>query len=612
MRRKRLLWQLYPSYLLITVVSLVAVAWYALGELRQFYHDRTADDLLARARLVEDEFGRELAAGHWDEVDTLCKRLGDRTKTRITVILPEGENRPAGQVVGDSETSPLEMEHHSGRKREEIAAALAGETGCSVRPSPTLQQDMYMYVAIPLREGDRVIGVLRTSLPVTEIDQALRKIQWRIVAGGLVVALLVAAISLFISRRISRPLEQLKLGAERFAQGDLAHRLAPADSYEIGALAETMNQMASQLDDRIRTAVAERNEREAILSSMIEGVLAVDLHQRLISINQAGARLIGVDPKTALGRNLKEVTRSVELHELVAGVLSTQQPTEQEIVLYELEERFLQALGTVLRSATSEAIGVLVVLHDVTRIKRLEHVRRDFVANVSHELKTPITSIKGFVETLLEGALEQPDDARRFLQIISVQADRLGAIIEDLLELSRIERDAEKHEIALAEGPIAPVLAAAVEVCRIKAGEKDVRIEVACEDDLRAVVNPPLLEQAVVNLLDNAVKFSPAGQAVRVEATRTETGVVIRVRDRGCGISGEHLPRIFERFYRVDKARSRKLGGTGLGLAIVKHVAAAHGGRATVESAPGEGSTFSIHLPRVTSPKSSPRASTTV
>jgi len=581
MRRKRLLWQLYPSYLLITVVSLVAVAWYALGELRQFYHDRTADDLLARARLVEDEFGRELAAGHWDEVDTLCKRLGDRTKTRITVILPEGENRPAGQVVGDSETSPLEMEHHSGRKREEIAAALAGETGCSVRPSPTLQQDMYMYVAIPLREGDRVIGVLRTSLPVTEIDQALRKIQWRIVAGGLVVALLVAAISLFISRRISRPLEQLKLGAERFAQGDLAHRLAPADSYEIGALAETMNQMASQLDDRIRTAVAERNEREAILSSMIEGVLAVDLHQRLISINQAGARLIGVDPKTALGRNLKEVTRNVELHELVAGVLSTQQPTEQEIV-------------------------------DVTRIKRLEHVRRDFVANVSHELKTPITSIKGFVETLLEGALEQPDDARRFLQIISVQADRLGAIIEDLLELSRIERDAEKHEIALAEGPIAPVLAAAVEVCRIKAGEKDVRIEVACEDDLRAVVNPPLLEQAVVNLLDNAVKFSPAGQAVRVEATRTETGVVIRVRDRGCGISGEHLPRIFERFYRVDKARSRKLGGTGLGLAIVKHVAAAHGGRATVESAPGEGSTFSIHLPRVTSPKSSPRASTTV
>ena len=234
----------------------------------------------------------------------------------------------------------------------------------------------------------------------------------------------------------------------------------------------------------------------------------------------------------------------------------------------------------------------------MTRLKRLEMVRRDFVANVSHELRTPVTSIKGFVETLLDGAMHNPDELQRFLRIVASQTDRLTAILEDLLTLSRVEQEENGAEIVFSPGPVKNVLDAAVEVCQMKASEKNIHVEITCDSVLQVPMNAPLLEQAVINLIDNAIKYSDPGQTVHVTATGSNGEVVIEIRDQGCGISREHLPRVFERFYRVDKARSRKLGGTGLGLAIVKHIAQAHNGRATVESSVGHGSTFSIRLPR--------------
>lgn len=593
MGHRRLLWQLYPSYLLITLLSLLTVALYGSGELRKFYHERTAADLQSTAWLLEQQVAEQLSTPQPERVHALCKKLGDRSSTRITVILP------SGRVVGDSEESPEGMESHA--DRPEVRDALAGRVRPAFHYSRTLEKDM-MYVAIPVRRGGKTLGVLRTSIPVTAIDQALHRIQLRIALAGLVVALLAAGVSLFVSRRISRPLERLRRGAEQFARGNLSHRLRVSDSQEIAALAETMNQMAAELDDRIRTAVRERNQREAILSSMVEGVLAVDSRQRLISLNRAGARLLKVDAEAVLGRGLQEIVRNPELQSLVAEVLAKGEPIEDDVVLQDVEERFLRAQGTVLQDtavddAEGPGIGVLVVLHDVTRLRRLESVRRDFVANVSHELKTPITSIKGFVETLLDGAMHHPRDAQRFLKIVAAQSDRLNEIIEDLLTLSRLEQETEKAGIALQRGRIRDVLEAAVDVCQLRASEKSVHVELVCDEELQAEINAALLEQAVVNLVDNAVKYSLQGQTVRLEATRVESELVIRVRDHGCGIGPEHLPRLFERFYRVDKARSRKLGGTGLGLAIVKHIAQAHGGRATVQSTPAEGSTFSLHLP---------------
>ena len=297
------------------------------------------------------------------------------------------------------------------------------------------------------------------------------------------------------------------------------------------------------------------------------------------------------------GRPINEVVRNAALQSFVTEALHSTEPLEQDVELRNEQNRLLRVRGTALKDADQEHMGALIVLNDVTRLRRLERVRRDFVANVSHELKTPITSIKGFVETLIDGAWKDPAEAERFLGIVGRQVDRLNAIIEDLLSLSRLEQEDEESRIALEDGPVRAALLSAIEVCSVKAAEKDLEVELHCDSDLRAAISAPLLEQAVVNLIDNAIKHSEPGGRIEVEGEQRPDGVVIRVRDQGCGIPREHLPRLFERFYRVDKARSRTLGGTGLGLAIVKHIAKVHGGTTSVESSIGKGSVFSIHLP---------------
>lgn len=588
MSRRRMLWQLYPSYLLITLVALVAITWYASRSLRHFYHEQTAADLKARAQLIEKQVAILLASGDTTRVDLLCKELGHKTATRITVI------RPWGEVVGDSEEDPAQMENHG--RRPEIAEALTGVPGVSTRYSNTLQKTM-MYMAIPLTLDNEIVGVVRTSLPITSVDDAMRGVSVRIALGGLVIAVLAAFVSLWVSRRISRPLEEMRIGADRFAGGDLDYRLAVPNSEEMGRLAEAMNQMAARLDDRIRTVVCQRNEQEAILVSMVEGVLAVDTNERVISLNAAAARLLDLSLEDAKGRSIQEAVRNTELQALIMQTLSKQRSIEEAIVLTGAEERYLQVRGTILKGAQGASIGALVVLNDVTRIRKLESLRHDFVANVSHELKTPITSIKGFVETLLDGALKNPEDAERFLTKVARQTDRLNQIVEDLIDLSRIEKDTEQAEIQLEESRVKEALEAAVQACEVQASIKAIKIDLTCDDYLKAKINPPLVEQAVINLIDNAIKYSETGQSIEVAAAEQESEIRVSVRDHGCGISQEHLPRLFERFYRVDKGRSRELGGTGLGLAIVKHIALAHNGRVSVKSTLDKGSVFTIHLP---------------
>lgn len=588
MSRRRMLWQLYPSYLVITLLALVAVTWYAARSLRHFHLEEAATDLKARAHLIEWQMAALLDSGDTVQVDSLCKQLGHRTATRITVI------RPAGEVVGDSDEDPAHMENHS--NRPEIAQALRKETGISTRFSNTLQKTM-MYVAIPLTLDNEIIGVVRTSVPITSIDEVLGMISTKIAVGGLVVAALAALVSLWVSRRISRPLEEMKNGADRFAGGDLDYRLAVPNSEEMKRLAEAMNQMAARLDERMRTIVGQRNEREAILTSMVEGVLAVDANERVISLNAAAAHLLDLSLEEAKGRSIQEAVRNTELQALITQTLTERRSVEGAIVLTGAEEWYLQVRGTILKDAQGASVGALVVLNDVTRIRKLENLRRDFVANVSHELKTPITSIKGFVETLLDGTLKNPEDAERFLTKVARQADRLNQIVEDLIDLSRIEKDIEQAEIQLEESHVKEVLEAAAQACEVQASVKAIKIDLTCDDYLKAKINPPLVEQAVINLIDNAIKYSERGQSIEVAAAEQESEIRVSVRDHGCGISQEHLPRLFERFYRVDKGRSRELGGTGLGLAIVKHIALAHNGRVSVKSDLDKGSVFTIHLP---------------
>ena len=588
MAKKRIFWQLFPSYLLITFTALLTVGGYASNSLREFYYDRTAEDLKARAWLIERQIARKIPPFNPSSLNSLSRDLGIKTNTRITII------DLSGKVLGDSHEEPSRMDNHA--DRPEFRNALQGETGMALRFSNTLEEQM-MYLAVPIIREDKLSGVVRTSIPITFIDQALRTIEFKIGGVGLLVALLAAGISLMVSRRISNPLEQMKHSAESIARGDWKEHLSlKTDSVEISALSNALNQMALQLEDRIETITSQRNESEAVLSSMVEGVLAVDAQENVIHLNKAAGKLLGIKTDNAEGLPVEEIVRNSHLREFIERTLSGVENMETDLTIGNQNEIFLQAHGAVLKDMQENSIGAVIVLNDVTRLRRLETVRRDFVANVSHELRTPITSIKGFVETLQQGALENLEEAERFLEIISKQVERLNAIIEDLLSLSRLEQDSGTLEIEMEKTKVLPILESVIRDCENKALKKNSSIKLNCPDELEVFANPPLLNQAVLNLVDNALKYSEQGGEIKVQALSTETETVIEIKDWGCGIDSAHLPRLFERFYRVDQARSRQLGGTGLGLAIVKHIAQVHGGRVSVNSTLGKGSRFSIHL----------------
>jgi len=464
------------SYLWITIAAVVLGGLYGSHLVRHSYLDQTRADREARARLCSKQTLGLLSQGEMPAVDALCKELGNAEgiRTRITVILPEGE------VVGDTAEDPAHMDNHA--DRPEIREAIDGTSGVghSMRFSNTTKEDR-MYVAVAQCTDGSLAAVVRASILVTVINETVATMRRRILEACLLATALIAAVSWWVSRRISHPLEDMKEGAERFARGELRHRLSESGVEEIVSLSRAMNRMAEQPDERIRTITRQQNEQEAMLMSMDE--------------------------------------------------------------------------------------GALVVLHGMTRLKRLENVRRDFVANVSHELGTPITAIRGFVETLLDGALDDREAARRFLQRVLKQAGRLEAMADDLLTLSQLEVEAADPQGEFKPWSVGSMLRAAMDVCERIASDRGVRIVLHCDEELSLHMDALLLERAVSNLLENAIKYTPPDTTVRVSAVREGDEVVIRVEDQGCGIEAKHLPRLFERFYRVDKARRRELGGTGLGLA---------------------------------------------
>jgi len=596
-RRPRLFWRIYATYLLVVVLCTAAVGFYAVRSAHGFYIDHTEHELLARAQLVRAAVNTRLATDSAAQLEQFVTQLGRESGTRITLISAGSPGTAVGAVLADSDVSdPDAMDNHA--QRPEVAVALRGGVGLIIRRSATLKEGM-MYVAIPVKNAGAETAVVRTAVPLVAVNDALDSLYTRIAVSALVVAALAALIGLFVTSRISRQMTEIRAGAERLAAGDFSHKIFVPRTLEFAVVAESLNHMAEELSEQVGTLTRERNEREAVLTSMVEGVIAVDPDERVIAVNEAAAKLLDVDPSAAEGKSIQEVVRNPDLQRVVEAALEGHEPVEADITIrVGAEDRSLQANGTLLRrSAEGDAAGAVVVLNDVTRLKRLEAVRRDFVANVSHELKTPVTSIKGFAETLDDGAIEDPAAAHRFVRIIAGQADRLNSIIGDLLALSSLEQNQEGRGLSTEEADVSDVIAAAVEVCESKAQAKDIRVEVTTGDRVLAPVNPPLLEQAVINLIDNAVKYSPGGSTVRVTLESDDDDLVIAVRDEGPGIPREHVVRLFERFYRVDKARSRDLGGTGLGLAIVKHIAQAHGGRVTVDSAVGAGSTFRIYLP---------------
>jgi two-component system phosphate regulon sensor histidine kinase PhoR len=591
MKSRRLLWHLYPSFLAIAFAVLLAVSWFASSSLRFFYYNQVASFLEQTTRLAEFPLSPKIQSLDFPAVDAICKQVGKAASTRITVILPDG------RVIGDSVENPANMKDHS--DRPEFQNALVTGLGRSQRFSETLGKQM-MYLAIAIRQDGSVLAVIRTSQPLTEIDKRLDDIYKKFFWASVLIAVIAAVVSLVVSKRMSRPVEQMTKTARLFASGDLTQRLSIPATDELAGLAKALNEMAQQLSDKIDAITEDRNRTQAILSSMIEAVLAVDLDGRIIGLNEAAADFLNIEPAKGgvIGRNLEEIVRNPDIQKFIQNTLQGDVGSaEADTFLVNDGEKFLELHGTPLTDNKGNRSGAVIVMHDITRIKRLEQVRRDFVANVSHELKTPITSIKGFVETLQEGALDDPGQAKRFLEIISKHTDRLNSIVDDLLSLSRLEETSEKRRISLENTLLKPVLFSSIELSKFKAEKKNITVELDCDSDLTAKINTALIEQAVLNLIDNAIKYSPDNSKILVSALKIDAEVLISVSDQGCGIEEEHLDRIFERFYVVDKSRSRKLGGTGLGLSIVKHIAQVHAGLVTVESKINVGSTFKIHLP---------------
>lgn len=589
-KKKKLIWQIFPAFLVITVLSLLAVTAWTTRYYKMVFIENAEEELTIRAKLLQHKFAELLGDTRHsrDYINEQCREIGDITGTRVTVMLP------SGVVIGDSFGDILSMENHM--KRPEIMAALKRKKGISIRYSVTLGQRM-MYIALPVMGDKGMIGVVRTAISISGIDAEIKGIRNNVLFAFILTLIGAALASLYVSRRITRPMEQMKKGALLFGGGNLDARLAVPDSEELSELALIMNQMAEKLDDKIKTLKSRTMELEAVHASMQEGVIAIDNEERIITINAAAARVFGFSVSNLKSRYILEIVRNMALQTFIQRALATHEPVEEDIVLSGDADIILNIHSTALYDIGGLRMGTLIIFHEITRLRRLETMHKDFAANVSHELQTPLTAIKGFIETLQEMITRNdPDACENFLKIIEKNVNRMTALINDLLALSRLER-LQGTAVVFDHQDIGTLIQGALHTCQPQMGKKDISVSVTCPGDICARVDPLLMEQALLNLLDNAVKYSPHGSAVAVQVARQKHHVDIVIKDNGNGIDSEHLPKIFNRFYRVDKARSRNEGGTGLGLAIVKHIVQYHHGKVSVTSEKGQGTAFTLSIP---------------
>jgi two-component system phosphate regulon sensor histidine kinase PhoR len=509
---------------------------------------------------------------------------GRQTGARVTVI------DRTGTVLADSQHDTSTMDNHA--TRPEVRQALSGRRGTSVRHSATLGADL-CYLAVPAAiPGDPAV-VLRLAVPLQRIQFSIAEVRWLILRASLVAAGFALVIAYFISRAFTRRVRRIQAFAGELVNAEYSGSLDTESDDELGSLARSLRGMAGQFRAMLRRLSDESARRQAILASMVEGVLAVDADLRVTFSNDSFARAVRAPGPISVNTPLQDVVRDPALLDLLKGVLSTGQPSRQRVTLVAAKARVFDVQAAPLDEAPRQ--GAIAILHDVTELERLERVRKDFVANVSHELRTPLASIRGYAETLLDGALEDPGNNRKFLEIISKNTFRLEQLALDLLSLSELEADREQppaERVAVSD-----VARSAMHTVEAEAAARGVNLMLGEIGDWHVMGQSRRLEQVFLNLLYNAIKFNRPGGEVWLEAAQAEDRVRIAVSDTGIGIPSEDLPRIFERFYCVDKARSRDTGGTGLGLSIVKHTVEKMSGSVTVESRLGKGSVFRLEFP---------------
>lgn len=590
MPRTRLVWHLFAGWCIVVVMLLAACISLGSVQLANLTEARQRESLVALGRGMAELMDRDASGAEHGLSHEALARIAAAAGIEVEILDDHAAAR-AGSARGQ-DRGLLDANI--------LADAWQGRIGTGGWYDDAARR-RWIVVAVPhAPPGKPPEHIVLLSADASDADRSLWRSQRTLAAGCAVCGALAVVAAWFVARKATRPVETLTAAATKLAAGDVDATLPTSHVAEIAGLAGALSRLREQVVERGLTIGRQGTQQEAVLGSMMEGVLAIDARQRIVGMNRAAADLLDVELDDVLRRPLQEVVRNPDLRRFALLAIDCREPVEDDLVLRGPRDRTIRLRGTALRDVSGEG-GAVIVLNDVTDIERLETVRRDFVANVSHELKTPVASIKGFVETLLDGAMDDPADTRRFLEIVARQADRLASIIEDLLALSRIEQSEGVGNLPLENVRIGDIFTAVVADCGPRAHERSIGFETRCAEAVMAEVNPPLLEQALINLVDNAIKYSDPGDTVRLEADlepgKNGSELVIRVADDGAGIAAEHLPRLFERFYRADKARSRTLGGTGLGLAIVKHIVQAHGGTVSVESTPGVGSVFTIRLP---------------
>jgi two-component system, OmpR family, phosphate regulon sensor histidine kinase PhoR len=589
--KPRLIAMIFIRMLLLLTLFFVALTWFTLSSYRAFFYQTTQAELHQRAAMFSDRFTQLIqTAKPQQSVQSTVTQLAERGKVRITVILPDGS------VLADSHENPAEMENHLARP--EVQSALQNNSGHNVRYSNTIEQQL-LYTALTLTENGTLVGVLRMAVSTEALQQWLTELIIKILFGGLIIVIGAAISAWWISRRISRPLETLKQGAADISKGNLNKQIPAFMVRELDAMSQSMNRMAAELQKRILTITSQQRREKQILTNMLDGIISITPEGYIAMLNPSAAKLLHVSETHTPGKHWQEVVEIPELQEFIRACLS-ERPEHAEAVVYsELRKSYLQARFGPLKNLSDDSFaGALVLLQDVTQARRMEIMRKDFVSSVSHELRTPVTAIKGFVETLLDEKHKLDSTTVNFLQIVRSHSDRLINIVNDLLSLSHIEHMNERGSIEFEVSEIEEPVLQAVQACSGNAAEREINLITNCEPGIRAHINSQLITQACINLIDNAVKYSQPNTEVKISSYKDFKGYIcISVSDNGLGIPADHQDRIFERFYRIDKARSREMGGTGLGLAIVKHIVRAHNGSITVSSREDIGSTFIISLP---------------
>lgn len=517
-----------------------------------------------------------------------AKELKHYTGARVTFI------RNDGIVLGDSDGDPKEMDNHL--NRVEVMEALESGTGRAIRASETVKQNM-MYVAIPVKVvPDQAPDVIRLAMSLKEVDESIRNLTMLMVAGLMVLFLIAALISFRLALGLTRPLEQITRVAKRIKNMDYQARVKVAKQDEIGELGNAINAMADSLQIQMTRIQQNENQLESVLDNMINGIVMIDRGGKIVLMNRRAEEALGFSARELVGRHYAEAKQQYELSQMIQEGLESKQHLREEITFYFPEERLLELNLVPIHPEGNEFTGVLLVLQDVSAIRRLERMRSEFVANVSHELKTPITAVKGFAETLLGGAVSDEETARSFLQIIYDESDRLNRLIGDILELSKIE----SRRVPLVFSPVEmdTFTHKSVKLMESEAARKSIELSMSIEPGLYVEADEDRLRQIIMNLISNGINYTPEGGRVSLKIESLGDDYIrIQISDSGIGIPKKDLPRIFERFYRVDKARSRSSGGTGLGLSIVKHLVELHKGTISVTSSVGVGSTFTIELP---------------